>query len=98
MAREAGKVAGAREGERNHTLLCAAIALGQLVGGGVLAEEAVREALLGACAGHFAAGGPDPFTVAEAENAIANGLARGIREPRNPTNSTPTNQLEDSTR
>jgi hypothetical protein len=49
LKNESHKVASAQEGSRNSTLNNAALALGHLVGAGVLSEKEVWEALLAAC-------------------------------------------------
>jgi hypothetical protein len=69
------------EGARNHALLVAAIALGQLVAGGALAEDDVRDALTVAAAGHIAAGAYSPH---QAQLTITSGLRRGAARPRRP--------------
>ena len=66
-------------GQRNHTLFRAAVALGQLVGGGQLDEHTARDRLREACAGHILAGA---FTAVEADATITSGLTRGAAEPR----------------
>ncbi|MFI6026367.1 bifunctional DNA primase/polymerase [Amycolatopsis magusensis] len=75
---EAGKVADART-NRNATLYAAAIALGQLVAGGALAEAEVRAALMTAAGRHI---GTRHFTSREAENTITSGLRAGANRPR----------------
>ncbi|MGH3815229.1 MAG: bifunctional DNA primase/polymerase [Pseudonocardiaceae bacterium] len=79
VAGETAKVRMALPGNRNHTLFCAAVALGQLVAGRSLADEDAHAALQEACAKHIAA---DAFTTAEAEATIRSGLATGTRNPR----------------
>jgi hypothetical protein len=83
---ETGRVTAARRHHRNKTLLTAAIALGQLVGAGVLDTDTATDALARAADFHVnhdaAIGAPDPFTRAEARTTIASGLRRGIAEPR----------------
>ena len=79
LAVEVARVRRAPEGQRNHLLFIASIALGQLVGGGQLDEHTARDRLRDACATHVAAGA---FTVAEAEATISSGLTRGTAEPR----------------
>lgn len=69
------EVASAPQGERNTTLNRAALGLGHLVGGGVLAEQEAVEALLH---GAIACGLPEQ----EARKTIASGLAAGAKEPR----------------
>lgn len=72
---EVQRVLDAAEGTRNHTLNRAAYALGQLVGDGLLDEDAATGALLTAAG---AAGLPD----AEAAATIRSGLRAGTRNPR----------------
>lgn len=79
LAAEAARIRSAPEGQRNHRLFVASVALGQLVGAGQLDERTARDRLRDACAGHIAAGA---FTVAEAEATITSGLSRGAAEPR----------------
>jgi hypothetical protein len=81
VAAEVARVTRAGEGERNHTLLIAAIALGQLVAGGALAEDDVRTALTAAAGVHVAAGA---YSARQAEATIASGLRRGATRPRHP--------------
>ena len=76
---EVTRVAQAVEGERNHTLFRAAIALGQLVAGGELDAEYVRAVLLSASRDHFT----DPqYPRAKATTTITSGLRRGAGRPR----------------
>jgi copper chaperone CopZ len=56
VAGEMREVANARTGTRHHTLLKAARTLGRLVGGGELAEDDARRALLAAASGHDGCG------------------------------------------
>ena len=58
---------------------CAAVALGQLVAGGLVDERTVRDQLREACVDHIHAGG---FTAAEADATITSGLTRGQSQPR----------------
>ena len=76
---ETRKVTAAVPGTRNHTLFCAAVALGQLVAGGALDEHHAHDALAEACRAHLDA---DAFTPAEAEATIRSGLRTGARNPR----------------
>jgi hypothetical protein len=82
VAGEIAHVQAARSGARNQTLFCAALALGQLVGAGLVDETTVRDVLLAACVDHV---GVDGFTAAEANTTIASGLARGKTQPRTHT-------------
>jgi hypothetical protein len=75
LEREAGRVALAPEGQRNHTLNAAAFNLGQLVAGGALDVDDVVSALSTAAS---RAGLPDR----EAERTIASGLAAGASYAR----------------
>ena len=79
VAGEARAVARARPGTRNHTLFRAAASLGELLGAGVLEEDAATGALLAAASAHL---GVEGFTLGEARRAIGNGLRRGRRNPR----------------
>jgi hypothetical protein len=72
-------VTGARPSQRNACLYVAAVALGQLVAGGSLAEAEARAALLGACAGHVALGA---YSRRQAEQTITSGLRAGAKRPR----------------
>lgn len=76
---EAERVATAPVGTRNNALNSAAFILGQLVGGGDIAEGEVRDLLRNAAAGHI---GVSKFSVAELERTIASGLTAGQRYPR----------------
>jgi hypothetical protein len=73
--RETAAVAAAAEGGRNHRLYCAAVALGQLVAGGQLAEDEAGVPLAEAAA---AAG----LGVHETARTIASGFTAGGRNPR----------------
>jgi Bifunctional DNA primase/polymerase, N-terminal len=79
MVGESAKVRGAQPGGRNHTLFCAAVALGQLVAGRALTQDDARQALHDACSNHIAVGA---FTEREAMASIASGLRRGANNPR----------------
>jgi hypothetical protein len=76
---EAYDVAAARTGTRHRVLLRAARRLGQLVGGGELAEHDARDALLEAGAGHL---GVDGFSTEELTRTVDDGLVFGIQRPR----------------
>lgn len=71
---ECGRMALAREGERNEQLNKSAFAIGQLVAGGVLEESALLELALAA-----ERAGLEPR---EIENTMASGYEAGLREPR----------------
>ncbi|MGH3812273.1 MAG: bifunctional DNA primase/polymerase [Pseudonocardiaceae bacterium] len=79
IAGESTKVRAALPGTRNHALFCAAVALGQLVAGGSLADADAQAALIEASTKHIAAGA---FTTTEAEATIRSGLTTGARNPR----------------
>jgi hypothetical protein len=79
LAGEAARVRDALPSQRNHTLFCASLALGQLVGAGQLDEQTARDRLREACAQHILDGG---FTAVEADATITSGLTRGAGEPR----------------
>jgi hypothetical protein len=79
VAGEVRAVAEAVPGTRNHALYCAAVALGQLVAGGALAEDQAHHALADACAVHVTAGA---FSAADAEATIRSGFRTGARNPR----------------
>ncbi|GAB3686611.1 bifunctional DNA primase/polymerase [Saccharopolyspora tripterygii] len=76
---EAEAVAQAVTGQRHHTLLRAAGALGRLVGGQELDYAAAENALRQAVEAYL---GRDGFTPAEADTTIRAGLAWGIQRPR----------------
>ncbi|MGW4682914.1 bifunctional DNA primase/polymerase [Micromonospora taraxaci] len=75
LAREADRVTTAPAGERNRALYIAAVALGQLVAGGSLADDDARSVLeqAGVTAG---------LSCAEAYRTIRSGLTAGARRPR----------------
>jgi hypothetical protein len=77
--RETQHVREAPEGERNHALFCAALALGQLVAGGALTKDRAKADLLTAARVHV---GVKQFTEAEAVKTIASGLRKGAGRPR----------------
>ena len=79
IAGETARVRMAPTGTRNQTLFTAAVALGQLVGGGAVDAYTVRDQLRRAVADHIQDGA---FTANEAEATITSGLTRGILEPR----------------
>jgi hypothetical protein len=81
VAAEVTRVTEAGEGERNHALLVAAIALGQLVASGSLAEDDVRAVLTDAATAHVATGA---YSARQAQQTITSGLRRGARRPRRP--------------
>ena len=70
-----GRVLLAQEGERNHTLNCAAFSLGQLVASGALDARAVANSLVAAALGCG-------LGEAEARRTIASGLRGGLAQPR----------------
>lgn len=79
VAREVQRVMDAPAGQRNHALFAAAVALGQLVAGGALTDEEVRDALDHAAAVPV---GRDGFTTTEAHRTIGSRLRVGARRPR----------------
>ena len=76
---ETERVRTACEGERNHVLYTAAVALGQLVAGGSLTEPDVRAVLTDAASAQVAAGA---YTAWEADKTISSGLRAGAKRPR----------------
>lgn len=76
---ETARVIGAAAGQRNHSLYIAAVALGQLVAGGALAEADARAVLLAAANLHLAVGA---YTLRQAEQTITSGLRAGAKRPR----------------
>jgi hypothetical protein len=72
---EVARVLGAREGSRNHTLVRAAFALGQLVADGLLPDVAVDAALR-------AAGEAVGLPPREASATVLSGLRSGAQHPR----------------
>lgn len=69
----------AAQANRNDALYHAATALGQLVAGGALSEQDVRDALIAAAAGHIADGA---YSVRQAHLTITSGLRAGAKRPR----------------
>lgn len=80
---EVGRVASAKEGERNATLNTAAFNLGQIVATGGLMESEVRSRLQQAALGCGLEDG-------EALRTIASGLSAGMASPRGPAPQHPT--------
>jgi hypothetical protein len=78
LTAEAERVRTASEGERNHVLYTAAVALGQLVAGGALSESDVRTVLTDAASFQVAAGA---YTAWEADKTISSGLRAGAKWP-----------------
>ncbi len=76
---EATRVREAVKGERNHTLFRAAAALGELVAGGELDADHVRDVLLDASATHLT--DPD-YPRFQAGQTITSGLRHGATRPR----------------
>ncbi|MDX2974269.1 bifunctional DNA primase/polymerase [Kribbella solani] len=76
---ETQRVGTAAEGQRNHVLYTAAVALGQLVAGGSLTETEVRSVLTDAAEAQVAAGA---YTAWEADKTISSGLRAGAKRPR----------------
>ncbi|KOX33790.1 hypothetical protein ADK67_05500 [Saccharothrix sp. NRRL B-16348] len=79
IAAEVARVEGAPSGQRNFALYSAAVALGQLVAGGALTEDEVRDVLSHAAAGHIAVNAYSHHT---AEQTITSGLRKGASRPR----------------
>jgi Bifunctional DNA primase/polymerase, N-terminal len=79
VAAETQAAAAAAVGTRNDRLFRAAGSLGELVGAGLLDHATATAALLAAAEVHVGVAG---FTRTEAARAVANGLARGTRNPR----------------
>ncbi|MBL6277205.1 bifunctional DNA primase/polymerase [Micromonospora fiedleri] len=75
IGQEVDRVTGAAPGERNRSLYVAAVALGQLVAGGALAEDVAQTVLeqAGVTAG---------LRTAEAYRTVRSGLTAGARRPR----------------
>lgn len=79
VAGETDRIRRARPGTRAGTVFRAAVALGELVGAGVLDEQVARHALLDAASCHD---GVEDWTPREARHHVGNGLARGRNNPR----------------
>jgi hypothetical protein len=75
---QCAQVRQAPTGTRHSTLLTAALKLGSLVKEGVLDHDEVRDALLGAAAGHI---GVEQFTLAEARRTVDDGLGYAMPRP-----------------
>lgn len=86
---ESARVQGAPAGARNQALYIAAVALGQLVAGGMLGDADARAALLAAAGAHLALGAYSPR---QAEQTITSGLCAGAKRPRTITD--PAAELE----
>ncbi|MPY99443.1 MAG: DNA primase [Actinophytocola sp.] len=76
---EVSRVHTAPEGQRNYSLYCAAVALGQLVAGGAPSEHDVRGELARAAGRHVAVGA---YSEAQAHKTITSGLRAGAKRPR----------------
>lgn len=76
---ELDRIATAAVGQRNHTLFCASIAIGQLVAADALNQHEGEGLLLDAAHQHVSAGA---YTRHQAQQTITSGLARGLTEPR----------------
>ena len=84
---ELHRLATAGPGTRNNTLFTVAVALGQLVGAGLLDHHDAHQRLLDAAGGHVAAGA---YSHRQALTTIASGLHRGAQQPRRlPAHLTP---------
>lgn len=81
---ETDRVVSAPIGERNQTLFLASIALGQLVGGGLLDETDALEVLDAAARSQIQVPG-DGYDQRQATATIRSGFERGVREPRQVT-------------
>lgn len=79
IAGELHRISAAVEGQRNHTLFCAAIALGQLAATGLIDEHEAEQQLLDAASSHVAAGA---YSYHQARQTVTSGLRRGLTEPR----------------
>jgi len=79
IASEQQRIATAPEGQRNHTLFTASIAVGQLVGAHVLGHVEAEQFLADAAQAHVSAGA---YSSGQARQTIASGLRRGTNEPR----------------
>jgi len=76
---EAARVHAAPKNQRNITLYVAAVALGQLVAGGELAESDAVAALLSAAGRHISVGA---YSETQAQKTIDSGLRDGAKRPR----------------
>lgn len=76
---ETQRVANAPQGQRNHALYIAAVALGQLGAGGALETENVRAALLTAAREHIT---NRAYSTRQAEATITSGIRAGAKRPR----------------
>jgi hypothetical protein len=79
LEKECAAVAQARPGERNNTLNTAAFNLGQIIGGGGLDEDAVRDALFAAAE---ACKLVEDDGTDKARATIDSGIGAGIKQPR----------------
>lgn len=82
VADEVAQVRAAPRGQRHQILLHAALALGNLVGAGVLDHSDAARTLRSAATPHI---GVDGFTEKEAETTIRDGLSYGTKRPRDLT-------------
>ena len=76
---ELRRLAAAGPGTRNNTLFTVAVALGQLVGAGLLDHQLAHHTLQEAASAHVAAGA---YSHRQALQTIASGLHRGAQQPR----------------
>jgi hypothetical protein len=88
---ECDRVAAAQPTAHTRTLFIASVALGQLVGGGLL-PSATAETALYAAATHMITG-PCGCTEREVRRTIGNGLRAGMSRPRTAPAERPTRQL-----
>jgi len=79
IAGELDRIASAPEGQRNHRLFCASVALGQLAATGLITVDQAEQRLLDTADAHVAAGA---YSHHQAKQTITSGLRRGLREPR----------------
>jgi len=79
IASEQQRIVAAPEGQRNHTLFTASIAVGQLVGAHVVDQTEAEQLLTDAAQAHVSVGA---YSSTQAQQTIASGLRRGMTEPR----------------
>ncbi len=79
IASEQRRITAAPEGQRNHTLFTASIAVGQLVGAQVIDHAEAERVLSDAAQTHVSVGA---YSTSQARQTIASGLRRGTDEPR----------------
>ncbi|MEM9652485.1 MAG: bifunctional DNA primase/polymerase [Actinomycetota bacterium] len=79
VAGEQLRITTAPTGQRNHSLFCASVALGQLVGADILDLADAEHQLLTAAQAHVLVGA---YSQSQARATILSGLRRGTSEPR----------------